>query len=373
MRSLSLAALLATGACQPPAVPLMAQTEPAPSTASAQPVAGAVTEPSGFWTVRSAPSSPVPPPQPRQPRPAGEAGFYAELAGVSNEEAQRRLAAQQALQGEMVRLMETLRAREAGNFLDAELVHRPDWQFLFYFRRAPEETLAKYTSHPRFAARQGGPYTESELRDVTQPWVDRLAAERLFTGYGLNTRLGRLDMHMVVSEAEFRRIAAARGWEPVPPTIRMEFTAAPAGPAVEASVAPGIRLFPQNDRDLGIIPMAGFYGRIELRDGCFYVGERLAYFPREVGLYRDPQGYLSLRNRAAGAPARHLGRIGEEFSWAGPLEPSENLPMVPELRQRCGAAPLVRLSIPEAVSLFHARYPHLRNPVLPPPPPPRRR
>jgi hypothetical protein len=381
MRSrLGLLLSLGLSACRPPeaasagAAPLPTASVGKPTMPAVPPPAGAVREASGYWTIVAAPPSPPPPAEP--PRPPSARTLYAEIAGVSNEEAERRRRAQEALRPEMVRLVETLRRREKGNFLEAELVHRPDWAFLLYFRREPERTLARYTRHPRFRAVRGGIYTQEELQALTRPWVERLQSERLVTGYGINLRLGRLDVDMVVSEAEFLRISAARGWGSLPATLHMTFAAEPVGPAVEEGAGEGVRLFPQDDRNLGIIHMAAFSGRIVLRDGCFRVEQglpggdaMLAYFPREVGLYRDAQGYLALRSRTGPQAGRHLGRIGERFTWAGPIAASEELPMVGELRRRCGNAPLMRFSVAEAESLLHARYPHLRTPVPPPPPP----
>jgi hypothetical protein len=208
---------------------------------------------------------------------------------------------------------------------------------------------------------------------MSQPWIHRFEKERLFTGYGINARKGTADIDMVVSEQEFAAIAARNRWGPVPEFLNLKFDRAPIGPAVDRLIAQGLRIYPHSDRGLGIIHMAGFSGRIFLRDGCFMVDQpgtsdtiSLAYFPREVGLYIDPQGYLALRTRA-GEP-RHLGRIGEVFSWAGPIAIREDAPMVRELRAKCGNAPLMHLSVAESQSLFHARYPHLRDPNPPPPP-----
>ena len=334
---------------------------------------GARVEPSGFWTVEQAPASPAQPSAPS--RRQTERTFYAELAGVSNAEAARRMREQEALRPTAERLVRQLRARERGNFTEVEIVHKPDWAYLLYFKREPEKTLAKYTRNPRFKARWSR-YTSGELRALSKPWIDRFEKERLFTGYGMNARQGTADIDMIVSEGEFAAIAARHGWGKVPAFLRLKFDTAPAGAAVDPRIGKGVRLFPQADRNLGIIHMAGFSGRIALRDGCFIVDQpgspgtsSLAYFPREVGLYLDPQGYLALRTRAR--EPRHLGRIGESFSWAGPIGVNEEMPMVRELRARCGNAPLIHLSVPESESLFLARYPHLRRPVPPPPPPPK--
>jgi hypothetical protein len=95
--------------------------------------------------------------------------------------------------------------------------------------------------------------------------------------------------------------------------------------------------------------------------------EQLAYFAREVGLGLDRQGYLALHRRTA--ERRHLGRIGEAFTWAGPIGIDESAPMVAELRARCGKAPLMHVGVPDSSAMFNARY---GLPRANPPPPPRR-
>jgi len=62
---------------------------------------------------------------------------------------------------------------------------------------------------------------------------------------------------------------------------------------------------------------------------------------------------VALRTR--GPAPRHLGRIGEPFSWGGPIGTSESLPMVAELRARCGRAPLVHVGVPQSARLFSVR------------------
>jgi hypothetical protein len=96
--------------------------------------------------------------------------------------------------------------------------------------------------------------------------------------------------------------------------------------------------------------------------------EKLAYFAREVGLGRDSQGYLSLHRRSA--VPEHLGRIGEEFTWPGPIPIDESAPMVKQLRERCGNAPLMHVGIPNSTAMFNARW---GLPRAAPPPPPTRR
>jgi hypothetical protein len=318
---------------------------------------GARVEASGFATIEQAPPSPfpdrLPPPD---NRPKNETGFYAQMAGISGAEAQKRIAEQRATRPEFTRLMATLRAREAGNFTDARMIHKPDWAYVFYFKRNPEGSLAKYTRNPHFKAAQAR-YSREELQAIARPWVERFTGHRLLGGYGSDATYGEVRMDLVVSEAEFRALAEREGWQ-VPEPIKLEFSEAVEGPAMPEQVRRLIRIFPQSDRALGATNQALLGGRIFLRDGCLYVSgadqpERLAYFAREVAIGLDDQGYLALRNR--GNESRHLGRIGEQFSWGGPIGIQEDMPMVAELRARCGNAPLEHVGVPQSARLFQVR------------------
>lgn len=331
-----------------------------PSVSQSQPrivPMGATIERSGFATIASAPASPFPDQlPPPDARPKDERGYYAQLAGISDAEAAKRLREQRASRPAFERLLATLRRREAGNFTDARLIHKPDWAYMFYFKRDPERTLAKYIKRPHFKAARAR-YSTAELRALAGPWVERFESHRLLGGHGTDATFGEVRMDLVVSEAEFRSIAAREGWA-IPEAIKLEFASGVDGPAVAPGLQPLVRIFPHSDRALGATNQALLGGRIVLRDGCFYVTgpdrpPSLAYFAREVALGVDQQGYLSLRAR--GANPRHLGRVGEQFSWGGPIGITEEAPMVAELRKRCGTAPLEHVGVPQSARLFHVR------------------
>lgn len=224
---------------------------------------GAQVERSGFWTIQTAPES-APGPRERARSYNNELTFYAQLAGVSNAEAARRMKAQQRTRPEFERLMRTLRTRERGNYTDAELVHRPDWAYRIYFKRNPAATLAKYTKNPRFEARSAR-YTRGELERLSKPWIDRLNAERLTTGYGMNARRGTADIDMLVSREEFEAIARRNGWGSTPDYLNLKFATAPVGAPVDPLVARGIRIFAQGDRNLGATNQAALRGQSSLR------------------------------------------------------------------------------------------------------------
>lgn len=322
-----------------------------------QPPRGATLGAEGFATIEQAPPSPfpdrLPPPE---DRPRDEAGYYAQLAGISDSEARRRIAEQQAARPEFERLLGTLRAREKGNFTDARMIHRPDWAYVFYFKRAPGPTLARYTRNPHFKA-AAARHSQDELRAIAAPWLERLSRHRLLGGHGTDATYGEVGVDLVVSEAEFRTVAQREGWR-LPDAIRLRFADPVAGPAVAEEVRPLLRIFPQSDRALGPTNQALLGGRIVIRDGCLYVTgpnqpDRLAYFAREVAIGLDDSGYLALRTR--GPEPRHLGRIGEPFSWGGPIGILESAPMIAELRERCGGAPLVHVGVPQSARLFGVR------------------
>jgi hypothetical protein len=354
-------ALIALAACSAPApVADPVETAAAPVKAEVRPVLpqAAVLGASGFASVEQAPPSPFPETlPPPENRPKDERGFYAQMAGISDAEAAKRMAEQAASRPEFNRLTRLMREREPDNFTGARVVHKPNWAYVLYFKREPEATLAKYTKNPHIKAALAR-YSRAELDAIGRPWVERFTAHRLLGGHGTDATYGEIRMDMVVSEAEFRAIAAREGWPRLPDGIRLEFSSPAEGAAVDERVRPLVKIFPQSDRALGATNQALLGGRIVLRDGCFFVTggtgpARLAYFAREVALGLDDQGYLALKRR--GAAPRHLGRIGEQFSWGGPIGITETAPMVAELRARCGNAPLEHVGVPESARLFHIR------------------
>ncbi|HEX8214230.1 MAG TPA: hypothetical protein VF582_02025, partial [Allosphingosinicella sp.] len=231
---------------------------------------GAAIGSSGFATILQAPSPPYPAsPPPPENRPASEAGWYAEAQGISEQEAAKRQQEQAALRPQIERLLQVLRAKEAGNFTAPRMVHQPDWAYVFYFKRDPQATLAKYTRHPRFKAALAR-YTQAELDALAKPWIERFAAHRLLGGHGSDPTFGEVGVDLVVSEAEFREIAKREDWA-VPGAIKLRFSEAVEGESVPDRLRSVVRIFPHPDRALGATHMAALGGRIVLRDGCLYV------------------------------------------------------------------------------------------------------
>lgn len=319
---------------------------------------GATIEPSGFATVLRAPSPDYRKLIRKEPQFHGaEAEWYARDQQISVAEARKRQDEQQAIMPEFERLLATLRAKEAGNFTAPRMVHQPDWAYVFYFKRDPEATLAKYTKNPRFKAARAR-YTQEELDALIKPWADRFTKAGIIGGYGSDATYGTAEFMMSVTEREYRDIAARENWEPVPQPIKLDFARELAIPAVDARAAPSLRTFANDTRATVIQLLAAGTGRVILKDGCLRVvtqdgKQPLAYFHRETGIGLDEQGYLALIDRQTGKPK---GRIGEIFTWGGPNHMRPDMPGLAELKARCGEGPVAHVGNPEAKAAFDRRY-----------------
>lgn len=225
------------------------------------------------------------------------------------------------------------------------------------------------------------------LREATSPvppnaktvgdfWIAQLKERGALLGYGLAGKGANGPVEMIdtgLTEPEFENWASANGWR-VPSHIRWSFVPAMSLPPVSEAARDVIRMWPASKTRTGVQPQALFYGKIELRDGCFYVGfagepvDMLAWFHSEVGLDVDGTGYLVLRDRIS---QQTLARIGEHMSWGGPASADIDKGGEQALRDACGPGEIYIVGSPEARERFLTQYPHLREPSVSPPPSPR--
>ncbi|ATY33835.1 hypothetical protein CVN68_19285 [Sphingomonas psychrotolerans] len=174
-----------------------------------------------------------------------------------------------------------------------------------------------------------------------------------------------------LTEIEFETWVKENGWR-VPRHIRWSFVPEMNLPRVSAAARDAIRVWPASTARTGAQNQALHHGRVELRDGCFFVGEagrsatRLAWFHAEIGLDIDLAGYFVLRDRVSG---KTLARLGEEMSWAGPASADIDRETERLLQKACGPGEIHVVGSPEASERFLVKYPHLRKPQAPPPPP----
>ncbi|MBB4633975.1 hypothetical protein [Sphingosinicella soli] len=202
-------------------------------------------------------------------------------------------------------------------------------------------------------------------------WIARLQERRALLGHRLagKTPDGPVEMiDMGLTEQEFKAWVMENEWR-VPGHIRWSFVPEMSRPPVSQAAQGAIRVWPASKTRTGIQLQALFYGKVVLRDGCFFVGfdgqpaDKLAWFHSEMGLHVDPAGYFILRDRVSG---RTLARLGEDMSWGGPASADIDTETEQALQDACGPGEVYIVGSPEARERFLTQYPHLREPMLPP-------
>ncbi|MBX7540263.1 hypothetical protein [Qipengyuania sphaerica] len=214
----------------------------------------------------------------------------------------------------------------------------------------------------------------SDAKKIGRLWVQRLESRNAITGYGLGGKGPDGPVSMIdtaMTEQAFENWAAENGWQ-VPTHITWSFVPEMHLPRVSDKAAEGIRVWPASTARTGAQNEALLWGRVELRDGCFYgdtgdgTPQKLAFFHEEIGLDVDDEGYYILRDRVSG---RTLARIGEQMNWGGPPTAYIAPELEAEIQEKCGPGEILVVGSPESEERFKTQYPHLREPVAPPPPP----
>lgn len=205
-----------------------------------------------------------------------------------------------------------------------------------------------------------------DAKAIGAEWLARLEQRAALLGYGLED--GGSDAPVTAIDAglttsEFDRWVQENGWT-APQHIRWGFVAEMAHPAVSNAARQSIRYWPASIARTGAQLQALHGGRIDLRDGCFFVGERgqpatkLAWFHAEIGLDIDADGYVILRDRVDGSIR---ARIGEEMSWAGPATAKIDDAARQALHDACGPGEVLVVGSPESNQRFQMRVADLRD------------
>ena len=243
---------------------------------------------------------------------------------------------------------------------------------------APTPDYAALLQEPALA---GGSWVRREAtsappanaKEIGELWVERLTARNAISGYGLAGKgpdgpVKSIDTAM--SEKDFEAWASKNGWA-VPTHIAWTFVPELNLPRVSTAAAEGIRVWPASTARTGAQNEALLWGRVELRDGCFYGDtgdgspQKLAFFHGEIGLDVDGEGYYILRDRVSG---RTLARIGEQMNWGGPPSAYIAPELEAEIQEKCGPGEILVVGSPESQERFLTAHPHLRNSrdMLPP-------
>lgn len=315
-------------------------------------------EQSGYPTILWAPpaqfAQELPPPDPAQPTGNSDAPWYAKSQGVSLQEAERRMRLQRQVSGELRVLRQRLTREELGNYGGIFLSHGTEFGYVVGFKRDPQITLARYTRHPLFSARQVA-YSDVELQAARQLWTRRFGEAGLQFGSGTDDKANRVQIDMAIEEARFRRIAAANGWL-IPGELELRFPEPLTDVPVTLDAARFVRIFPQARDRTGFEFGNAVIGTIVMKNGCLYVeqpgdDDPVAFFGNEMQLFVDTENYLSLRQRGAPREAGHA-RVGERMVWSGLTDAITDPAVVEPVRAACGTRRVVNVGRPGSNARF---------------------
>lgn len=215
----------------------------------------------------------------------------------------------------------------------------------------------------------------TNAKSIGKLWIARLKKRDALLGYGLAGKSADGPVEMIdtgLTQREFVSWTNKNGWQ-VPQYIRWSFVAEMNLPQVSDTAKSAIRVWPASVTRTGMQHQALFHGRVELRDGCFFIGQsgqpadKLAWFHAEIGLDKDKAGFYILRERVSG---QTLARLGEKMNWGGPATAEIGPEAKRALQEACGPGEIYVVGSPEASERFLTQYPHLREPPAAPPPAP---
>ncbi|HVL29344.1 MAG TPA: hypothetical protein VM326_01335 [Sphingomicrobium sp.] len=289
--------------------------------------------------------APLPPGEVRLPSDDVEVLHYRWERGISLAQARADVARWRADGPEARRLEARLKTAEPNNFVELGAQRAPVLAWKFSFKREPERTLRRYSSNPRFVAASVA-FTQAEADALWSEWWPKLEPYATYGGRGTEG----VSIGMKMTEAEFRALRGFEGFNP-PPGVKLDFPKEPELPRATPDAARFLRIFPQQRYFPGIIPTGGrvYRGdaRIVLRDGCLFLGNALVRLNRTMGLFRDAQGYLALRDRAD--LLQPYLRIGERISGGGGYSEPVDEATRRWMTSHCGDHPIIDLYSPASV------------------------
>ena len=213
-------------------------------------------------------------------------------------------------------------------------------------------------------------------KQIGDNWIARLKTRGALLGYGISGKGADGPVNMIdtgLTIKEFDSWTKENRWQ-VPSHIDWNFVPEMTLPRVSEAAKPAVRVWPSSTARTGMQNMAAYRGRVELRDGCLFVGlfkqpaDKLAWFHAEMGLDIDSSGYFVLRDRVGG---QTLTRLGEDMSWAGPAGAVIDAETKRALQDACGPAEIFIVGSPQSNERFLTLYPHLRGSQASPRPAPR--
>ena len=319
-------------------------------------------DPGTYPTIETAPSAnygAAPPPPDERPR--GERSWYAQAYGVSEEEAQRRLRMQSEISEEVGRLRQRLETEERGNYADLWMEHSPQWGMFVGFKRDPEATLRRYTSHPLFTARQVL-FSLAELEAAQSDAFAQLRRLGIPAEGGAYVQDNEVRITAAIDQSEVDALVRS-GRLRVAPPVRLSGRDAlvPAEP-VTAEARRFVRILPQARHRTGMETSELNTGTIVLRDGCFRLDgpgedDPLAFFGAETGVRLDDRGALTFYRRGDGGYDGAPSRVGERMVLGGGAgREIDDAGTLAAVRAACGPGRIVYVGNPRSYAAFRVRH-----------------
>jgi hypothetical protein len=245
---------------------------------------------------------------------------YAEAQGISVEEADRRLGAEEGLG----QLQERLAAEEAGTFGGLWIEHEPSYRVVVAFTRDGAQTLQRYvkdTPLEGVAEAREVAVTQAELESAQAATIGLL--EELGSGANTGIDIRQNCVSLYVADLEVFEAQLAASGQRLPDAVCIEVV----GPYAEApplEPIPGLH-FPRQDPPEGVFAemMALMMGELVEENGCLRVrgGEDpalLVIWPYDHTLTVDAGGIAEVRDGTGAVVAR----VGDTVEMGGGQAPS---------------------------------------------------
>jgi hypothetical protein len=298
--------------------------------------AGVSIEPSGFATLTGAPPAPFTPAAPEELRPPTP-GQVAEQRQFA-----RAGAFQNEVRNDVMALDARLRREQPDNYVSVYYDNEGEPRAVFQFLRDGTATLARYSSDPRFVARNVR-FSEAQLQAAGDFMWRTFGEDRVIASTGIGRN--EVAVNVSVTEAEFRALVA-RKRVTLPEAVELHFLArqpaAVLNPALPPQVASLIRIFPRDDRPVGMLHDIYSQAKVELHDGCFRIGGddgALVLFPLGTRLFIDGENYLAFGDESPGH-----GRVGETLIFPGSIAEVTAPELVGPIHAACGPGRVLKVN-----------------------------
>lgn len=330
--------IFACAACTPRAeAPPAAAANVETAALAVQAVRGAAIGANGYATIIDVPPAPFTPAAPGEPQP------MTDQQRAGHEQFARAARFQQEVMSEAMALHRRLQRVEKGNYVNRYFDNEGEPKAVFQFLRNGPAPLRKYSKNPRFVG-ETVRFSQAELMAKLDFMMKTFANDRVIEGGGIGR--STVDVSIIVPEQEFRALVARKGVK-IPEGVNLEFRATRSASEVNkplpANIERLVRIFPRDDRPVGIVNSIDSRAKIELHDGCFRIADQggaFALLPMGAQLFIDREGYLAFGS----AESPGYARVGETVVFPGSIGEVTAPELVAPIHAACGSGKVIRIT-----------------------------